>query len=194
MSDHDTRDDVHDIVYDCAGMIPDATDRYEIRLSDGSSVRLRAATQDEDEAFRHLFYTLSDTTRYLYFCAGIPSTERWAEQFATLSHVDGPKAFVLVAEVADEVIGFARFSQDAHADPQSKAVDVGIILTDAWQGRGLGGEMLCRLAAEARRRTIHTFTAMTMWENRRILRLARRIFPQMSISYGYGACEISVAL
>lgn len=192
MSDHDT----FGAVPDCGGTPSPAPNSYDVHLADGSSVHLRAACQDEhdDQALRQLFYSLSDTTRYLYFCAGIPSNDRWAEQFATLGHVDGKKGYALVAEVADEVIGFARFSQDPHADPQAASVDVGIILTDAWQGRGLGGPMLCRLAAEARHRAIQSFTAMTLWENRRVLRLAHRVFPQMNISYGYGACEISVVL
>jgi acetyltransferase len=171
----------------------DTCDTCVIHLADGSSVRLRAANHD-DEAIRRLFFSLSDTTRYLYFCAGVPSNAQWAERFVTLSHVDGEQAYVLVAEVEDEVVGFARFSQDQRADPQTRTVDVGIILTDTWQGRGLGGQMLRRMASEARRRAIESFSAVILWENQRMLRLARRIFPETTIACMSGTCEVTVNL
>lgn len=167
-----------------------------VRLADGASVRLRPARQDvhDDDAFRRLFYTLSDTTRYLYFCAGIPANEMWAERFVSLGHTDGVRSHVLVAEVDGELIGFARFSQGPHADPRSHSADLGIILTDMWQGRGLGGHVLCGLAEEAQAREVTTFTAQVLWENRRMLRLARRIFPDLRIDYAAGSCELTVEL
>lgn len=184
----------HETGPDCDGTPRHTADSCDIHLADGASVRLRAACHD-DEAFRRLFYSLSDMSRYQYFCAGVPSTALWAERFVTLSHVDSMQAYVLVAEVEDEVVGFARFSQDSRAaDLQARTVDVGILVTDTWQGRGLGGQMLCRLALEARRKAIQTFSATTMWENRRIVRLARRIFPEMHIACGSGSCDITVAL
>lgn len=137
---------------------------------------------------------MSDTTRYLYFCAGIPANEAWAERFAALGHTDGDRSYVLVAEVGDELIGFARFSQGPHADPDERSVDMGIVLTDAWQGRGLGGHMLHRLVEEARARAVTTFTALVLWENRRMLRLARRIFPDVRIAYSSGSCDLTIDL
>ncbi len=171
-------------------------DAHAVRLADGASVRLRAASAGDrdDDAFRRLFFTLSDATRYLYFCAGIPANALWAERFGDLSHTDGARSYVLVAEMGDELVGFARFSQGPHADPHERAADLGILLTDAWQGRGLGGHMLCRLAAEAYARGVTTLTAIVLWENRRMLRLARRIFPDMRITYAYGTCELTIDL
>jgi RimJ/RimL family protein N-acetyltransferase len=171
-------------------------DAHAVRLADGARVRLRAASNDdrEDEAFRRLFFTLSDSTRYLYFCAGIPANALWAERFGALSRTDGERSYVLVAEVGDELIGFARFSQGPDAEPDECGADLGILLTDAWQGRGLGGHMLCRLAAEAYKRGVTTLDAVVLWENRRMLRLARRFFPDMRISYASGTCEITVDL
>lgn len=184
-------------VPDCGGISATGTDTYDIHLADGATVHLRPADHD-DETFQRLFFSLSNTTRYLYFCAGVPATALWAERFATLSHAEGARAYVLVAEVADEVVGFARFSggpqPDQQDNPQTQPVDVGIILTDAWQGRGLGGQLLCHLAAEARQRAVHTFSAIVMWENRRMLRLAQRLFPAMHVAYESGSCEITVDL
>ncbi|HEY7340552.1 MAG TPA: GNAT family N-acetyltransferase [Ktedonobacterales bacterium] len=173
-----------------------ARDARSVRLADGASVRLRAVSSSgqDDDAFQRLFYTLSDTTRYLYFCAGIPATPLWAERFGALSRTDGERSYVLVAEVGDELAGFARFSQGPHAEPHEHAADMGVLLTDSWQGRRLGGYMLCRLATEALARGVTTLTAVTMWENRRMLRLARRIFPDVRMSFASGTCELTIDL
>ncbi|HEV8193072.1 MAG TPA: GNAT family N-acetyltransferase, partial [Ktedonobacterales bacterium] len=127
-----------------------------------------------------------------YFCAGIPANATWAERFASLGHTDGDRSYVLAAEVGDELIGFARFSQNPGADPH--AAEIGIILTDAWQGRRLGGHMLCRLATEAQARDVTTLTAVVLWENRRMLRLARRTFPDVHIAYAAGTCDLTIDL
>jgi RimJ/RimL family protein N-acetyltransferase len=159
-------------------------------------VRLRAVNSGgwDDDAFQRLFYSLSDTTRYLYFCAGIPATPLWAERFGSLSRADGARSYVLVAEVENELVGFARFSQGPHAEPHESAADMGVLLTDSWQGRRLGGYMLCRLATEALARGVTTLTAVTMWENRRMLRLARHSFPDVRIAYASGICELTIDL
>src|SRR5689334_18192343 len=102
-----------------------------VRLLDGATVRLRSASDgdQDDEALRRLYFTLSDTTRYLYFCAGVPATALWAERFVSLGHADGERSCVLVAEVDGELIGFARFSQGPHPAPDDHSADMGIILT-----------------------------------------------------------------
>jgi acetyltransferase len=186
--------DTIDRPFERAGSSTAVRDTHVVRLADGARVRLRPTGNDDrdDDAFRRLFFTLSDTTRYLYFCAGVPANETWAERFVALGHASGDHSYALAAEVDGELIGFARFSQNPGADPY--AAEVGIILTDAWQGRGLGGHMLCRLAAEAQARGVTTLTAVVLWENRRMLRLARRTFPDMHIAYAAGSCELTIDL
>ncbi len=171
-----------------------ARDAQVVRLDDGARVCLRAAADDggDDDAFRRLFFTLSDTSRYMYFCAGIPANETWAERFVSLGHTDGDRSRVLVAEVGGDLIGFARFGPNLDSAPH--AAEIGILLTDAWQGRGLGGHILCQLAAEAHARDVTTFTATVLWENRRMLRLARHTFPDVRIAYAAGTCDLAVDL
>lgn len=175
-------------------LIHPSRDVGSVRLADGSLAHLYAIGRNDraDEALRQLFFTLSDTTRYMYYCAGVPSNETWAERFVELGHADSDLSFVLGAEVNDQLVGFARFGQNPGADPQR--ADIGVILTDAWQGRGLGGHMLCQLASEARQRGITTFNADILWENRRMLRLARRLFPTMRIDCSLGSCSLTIDL
>src|SRR5262245_30813534 len=158
----------------------------EVVLGDGATVGMREAQDEDWEALRRMYLGLTDRTRYLYFCAGVPATETWAERFAALGQADGQVSYALVATVADAVVGLARF--DRGADGQS--AEIGLLLADEWQSRGLGRLVLNRLTSEARRRAIGVFTGHALWENRRILRLVRSAFPHLDLACSQGDCEI----
>lgn len=157
---------------------PLATD---VRLPDGAMVSLRGACSDAAR-LRELFYTLSDSTRYLYFCTGVPSNEIWAERVAELGISDGRDSYALVVEVAGALVGVARFDR---VSPDFRA-EIGILLTDAWQSRGLGRAVVSRLQAEAKRRGVTLFTATVLGENRRALRMLRSVYPSLSASWSFG--------
>jgi RimJ/RimL family protein N-acetyltransferase len=158
----------------------------EVVLADGARVSMRDAQREDWEALRRMYLGLTDSTRFLYFCAGVPANEAWAERFAALGRVDGQVSYALVVTVDDAIIGLARF--DRGADGQS--AEIGLLLADAWQSRGLGRVVLDRLIDEARRRAIGVFTGHALWENRRILRLVRSAFPRMSQECSQGECEL----
>jgi RimJ/RimL family protein N-acetyltransferase len=163
-------------------------------------VRLRAARSEDGDPLRRMYLRLSDRSRYLYFCAGVPANEIWANHFARLGCADGRTAYALVVEPTDaprdapegdhEIIGLARFARNAHG----QSADIGIMLADPWQSRGLGRFVLDRLRLEARRRAVTTFTGTVLWENRRMLRLARRLFPQLQLTYAQGVCDLMIPL
>jgi hypothetical protein len=54
--------------------------------------------------------------------------------------------------------------------------------------------MLCRLAVEARCHAVKAFSALALWENQRVLRLARRTFPAVRIACAAGSCELTLDL
>jgi acetyltransferase len=159
----------------------------QVRLRDGTLVALRDATIADVPRLRELFYTLSATTRYLFFCLGAPSNEIWAERVAALAIVDGVGAYAMIAEVEGTVVGVARFDRNVRSGSAgSDTAEIGILLTDAWQSRGLGREVVARLRCEALRCGFAGFTATVLGENQRALRLLRRIFPGLRGSIAYG--------
>jgi RimJ/RimL family protein N-acetyltransferase len=170
--------------------------RLAVRLADGASVTVRAVGDEpqDDDALRNLFFSFSDTTRYRYFLAGVPPNEVWAERFVALSSLDGRRSAAVVAEVDGRLVGFACFRQHPQADPDDDMAEVGIVLTDAWQGRGLGGHLLTWLAREAVRREVSTLVAETLADNQRMLRLARRIFPNVGVACASGSCTLTIDL
>jgi RimJ/RimL family protein N-acetyltransferase len=155
-------------------------------LANGAAVRVRDAQCVDYESLRRMYLGLTDRTRYLYFCAGVPGNDDWAQRFAALGHVDGRASYALVATVEDTVIGLARFDRG----PDGQTAEIGLLLADAWQSRGLGRAVLNRLTLEARRRAIAVFTAHALWENRRVLRLMRSAFPHMSLECAQGDCDL----
>jgi RimJ/RimL family protein N-acetyltransferase len=157
-----------------------------VTLADGARVQVRDAQCEDWDSLRRMYLGLTERTRYLYFCAGVPANEAWAERFAALGRADGQVSYALVATVDDAVVGLARF--DRGADGQS--AEIGLLLADEWQSRGLGRIVLNRLTDEARRRAIGVFTGHALWENRRILRLVRSAFPHMRQECSQGDCEL----
>lgn len=159
----------------------------EARLADGARVRLRDARADAPR-LREMFYTLSDATRYLYFCAGVPQNEIWAERVAQLGVARGNAEYALVAEVAGAIVGVARFDQ---AKTGGRA-EIGILLTDAWQSRGLGRAVVAQLRAEATRRALTGFTATVLGDNRKAMRLLHRAFPTLRATWSSGQCTLDM--
>lgn len=153
-----------------------------VRLLDGADVWLRDATTADVAALRAMFFTLSDTTRYLYFCAGVPANDIFAERVAALGVAEGPDAYALVAEAEGTVVGVARLNRNE----QGSDAEIGILLSDAWQSRGLGGAVVARLRAAAVCMAITGFTATVLGENRRAWRLLHRAFPDMRSIWSYG--------
>lgn len=157
-----------------------------VRLRDGVTVRLRDAESADVPRLREMFFALSDTTRYLYFCAGVPQNDFWAERVAALGRSDPLASYAMVIEVDGAVVGVARFDRDAAGE----SAEIGILLSDAWQSRGLGAAVVARLRAEADCRALSGFTGTVLGENYRAFRLLRRAFPGLRATLSYGQYTI----
>jgi acetyltransferase len=70
----------------------------------------------------------------------------------------------------DRIIGVSRYARIEDGDRAECAV----VVTDAWQGRGVGTELMRSLAIAARRNGIGTLVGTSLAENRRIHAWARR--------------------
>lgn len=159
-----------------------------VKLRDGATVRLRDAEAADLPRLREMFFALSDNTRYLYFCAGVPRNEVWAERVAALGRADQFASYAMVVEVDGTVVGVARFDRDAAGE----SAEIGILLADAWQSRGLGVEVIARLRAEADCRSLSGFTGTVLGENYRAFRLLRRAFPGLRATLSFGQYSIDM--
>lgn len=159
-----------------------------VRLRDGAIARLRDAEPADLPRLRQMFFALSDDTRYLYFCAGVPQNDVWAERVAALGRADQLASYAMVVEVDGELVGVARFD----CDVAGETAEIGILLTDAWQSRGLGAEVVAWLRAEAGCRALTGFTGTVLGENYRAFRLLRRAFPGLRATLSYGQYSLDM--
>jgi RimJ/RimL family protein N-acetyltransferase len=152
---------------------PDPRDvERRVALGDGACVRIRPIKPEDESRLVALFERLSPRSVYHRFFTSyrrLPS--EWYREFA---NVDYHARFALVAEhvTSDgvKVRGVARWEPDDEPD----AVEIALVVEDAWQGRGLGTALLDALLDAARRRGIHRFSADVLAENERMLRLLRK--------------------
>ena len=71
---------------------------------------------------------------------------------------------------AGEIVGVSRYARLGDSDQAECA----IVVADAWQGRGLGTELMRTLGQAARANGIHTLVGTSLGENERIHAWARR--------------------
>lgn len=160
-----------------------------VTLADGALVVLRAAQPLDTERLERMFFRLSARTIYRWFFVGAPLLPHWAARFAQVARMGAAGSAAVVALVGAEIVGAARFDPDAPGD-----AEVGLVLEDAWQGRGLGRLLLQRMATEALRRHICTFSARTLGENQRALRLFKGTFTDTCVRFAEGEYAMGATL
>lgn len=148
----------------------DKTEHGTLVLPDGAVVPFRPI-QTEDAAALQAFHAgLSVQSVFLRFFGFVP--ELTAERARYFADLDGTDRFALVALDPAEpgmIIAVVRYDREDATDRAEYAA----IVTDRWQGRGLGLAMTQRLIAAARRRGIHHLYALVLPENDRMLHLFR---------------------
>lgn len=141
----------------------------------GAPPDLRTVTQrpirpDDAERLGRLFERLSPTSMYRRFFSPAHTLPR-----RTLHHlaiVDHDRREAIVAVHGDELVGVASYEGDRE-DPTT--AEVAVLVDDGWQRQGIARFLLDRLAREARRHGIDTFTATVLADNVPALGLARTL-------------------
>ena len=137
----------------------------DVILRDGTRVLVRPIRPEDDHALVQAFERMSPQTVYQRFFAAIPElTDDMAHH---LSHLDGANRLALVAEVDGEVAAVGRYERTS--DPG--VVELGLVVVDKWQNRGLGRILLRATVEEGARRGIQHFRAEVLSENPRMLHL-----------------------
>lgn len=125
---------------------------------------IRPIRSDDRERLQLSHARLSDESRYRRFMSSQPHLSASAARY--LVDIDGCNHYALVATVAEPdgeaIVGVARFIRLPH-DPQT--AEFAIVIGDAWQRQGLGGELLGRLADAAVTRGVERFCATVLADN-----------------------------
>lgn len=148
-----------------------------VTLNDGFEVSIRSMHSDDRGGLRCAFERLSPESRYRRFLASKPHLTEGEERYL-VEAVDGVNHVALVATPCDDperIIAVARFIR-SREDPAS--AEFAIVVGDEYQGRGLGGELLERLAQRAGELGVRRFTALMLSDNVAMHRLVARLDAQ----------------
>ena len=135
------------------------------------AVATRPVRPDDATRFCRLWNRLSPETVYRRFHAPV---RRPPVPAARLVEVDHDLREAIVAVVGDDVVGVARYDRSP-ADPAT--AEFAVVVEDAWQGVGVGRQLVGELTRLAAHRGVRTLTATVQADNDRIVSLIRRLLP-----------------
>jgi len=148
----------------------------------------RPVRSDDGPRFCRLWDRLSPDTVYRRFHAPLHSPPPGAQRLVEVDH-DVREA--LVAVVGPDVVGVARYDRSP-ADPTT--AEIAVLVEDAWQGVGVGRQLVQELTQLAGRRGVRTFTATVQPDNDRVVGLIRRLLPGSRFTRAYDVLEVESPL
>jgi GNAT superfamily N-acetyltransferase len=163
----------------------------ELRPSPASGdVQIRAGSVADCEGIKSFVAGLSLRARFLRFFtpASPPSS-------AVLRRMCGaaPTSDVLVATQDGAIVAHAM-AVDAVAEDGSATTDLGLVVADRWQNRGVGSEMVRRLTERAAARGVHAAVMDVLPENRQMLSIIDRHWGRAGYEFSAGSVIVRVPL
>ena len=147
-------------------MSADAGPSVYALLTDGTTIEIRPARPDNLDAVREMHEKLSPDSLYLrFFSLSASAPEREARR---LCREPAPDHAALLALLDGELIGCGSYECD---DPPSQSAEVALAVADDMHNRGVGMLLLEHLISLARSCGLRVFTAETLSENARMLRV-----------------------
>jgi RimJ/RimL family protein N-acetyltransferase len=162
-----------------------------VRLRDGAVIVIRQVEPGDAAELNAGFERLGALSRYRRFLTSLDHLS--PEQVSYLTHVDhtSHEAIGALDAATGEGVGIARYVRD-RADPQQ--ADVAIVVTDAWQGRGVGTVLAERLAARARAANVERITARMIVGNDAARRLIAHVADTLTEERRPGTIAVTARL
>ncbi|HLA89643.1 MAG TPA: GNAT family N-acetyltransferase [Gemmatimonadaceae bacterium] len=169
----------------------DAIDRGRVILRDGSTATIRLAAHEDGQALQEFFARLSpESRRHRFFSLAEPPAEL-VRSFCDCSKPEHLLTLVVTRRTSnrDTIVGAATYiARDAQSAEVAFSVD------DQLQGRGLGTQLLERLALLAIRHGFTRFWAVTEADNRSMIEVFRRSGFPLRETADSGLVEVDFAV
>jgi RimJ/RimL family protein N-acetyltransferase len=131
---------------------------------DGRSVEVRPLERDDRDTLAAAVARLSDESRYLRFATPKRHlTERELDFLLDIDH-HHREALLAADPRTGDGIAVVRY---AEVPDEPGVAEIAVTVADDWQGQGLGGALLARLAARAREEGYSTLRASVLAVNSR---------------------------
>jgi GNAT superfamily N-acetyltransferase len=153
------------------------------------AVATRPVQPDDAALFRRLWPRLSPDTVYRRFHSPLHDLPPEAvRRFVTVDH---DRREAVAAIVGGEVVGVARYDR---SPGDAATAEFAIVVEDAWQGMGLGRQLLTELIALAATRGVTTLTATVQRDNDRVIGLIRRLLPRSTFTPDHDVYDVRSSL
>ena len=166
-----------------------------------AAVAIRQAQPDDVPALSDFFAGLSAHTRYLRFFGPVtPGAALLRTLSGCSDNVDA-----LVAVRSSVIVGHAmavdRIEAQSHQRPQSPreprgtpVADIGVVVNDAWQGRGVGSALMRALITGAQARGVTKLEMDVLDSNRQVLAMVTGHWPTARVDRNSDGFAIRVRL
>jgi GNAT superfamily N-acetyltransferase len=139
-------------------------------LTDGTTLQIRPARQEDHDAVRDMHAAMSADNLYLRFFTLSKLAPEWEAR--RICREPGLDHAALLALLDGDVIGCGSFER---GDEDSGSAEIALAVADGAHGRGVGTLLLEHMVAIARGRGIRAFTAQTLAENTPMLRVFAKL-------------------
>ncbi len=138
--------------------------------SEGTKIEIRPIQPDDEGRMVRFHQGLSERSVYMRYFETLSLSTRTAHpRLSRICFVDPEHEIVLVALSSDEVVGVGRLSKTGNANKAELAV----IVTDKFQGRGIGKDLIRGLFERAREQGIMQIEAEILRDNTQMQRVLK---------------------
>jgi acetyltransferase len=145
-------------------------------LKDGTPVVIRPIRPEDEPVMVKFHETLSDRSVYLRYLHMLKLSQRVAhERLLRICFIDYAREIALVVEKTDEngerhILAVGRLQRLA----DENQAEFALLVSDEYQGKGIGPELLNRLIEVARREGLKVLTADILADNSAMQRICAR--------------------
>ena len=167
-------------------------DQYEehTQTSTGIDIFVRPIRPEDAPLLVELFESLSPQSVYRRFFT--PMKRLPHSMLARFTQIDYDRHIALVAlpesEPAEKMLGVAR----AIIGRNLKEAEFSVVVSDPWQGKGIGAALLQRCLSIARERGIEKVMGTVLAENTQMLALGKKLGFNIKKVIGVGEYELSL--
>ncbi len=154
------------------GPYPEEEESHMV-VADVHPVFIRPVKPEDAPLFTALFKTLSPTTIYQRFFGAIKELN--PEMLVRFTQIDYDREIALVAIDEDSdtdcLLGVARII----GEPDGKTGEFAVVVGDAWQGRGIGSNLLGKCLSIAEKQGFTTVHGVVLKENQNMLAMGKKL-------------------
>ncbi len=157
----------------------------------GLNIVLRPVKISDEHLLKDFFYSLSSDAMYLRFIS--TRTDMPHARLQQYVAIDYTRELVILAiqkeTDRETIIGMGQY----FIDERSHTAEVAFVVRDAYQGRGVGAELLQYLTYLAKKSGLHGFTAAVLMDNKTMLRLFESMGFQIEKTTDAGVYELKMS-